>query len=275
MKRSLWVTVTIAVTLGAAFANRRDGIIAFETGNYQAAWHELLPFAEAGDGQAQYLLGLMLERGLYVEQSYLDAARWYEKAVLGGNGHAMGSLGMLYSQGLGVEHDLVEAAALFVLAAGAARLARDESLLGFALHQFQRITLALSSHEQHAAEVRSLELLRAIQAHLEADPPAQQDVRSKISSLPKDDRLGTFTDGRLFVTIDGGKGRYQGTIEFEGRSFPFTARTSGNGLTGTFESDGSTFGFTAELTGESLTFTTGGAAFILQKQTEAVDTPPT
>lgn len=64
----------------------------------------------------QYRIGKLYSFGYGIEQDYLKAAEWYEKAVAFGNPFAAYSLGSLYLRGQGVDEDAEKAYELFVMA---------------------------------------------------------------------------------------------------------------------------------------------------------------
>jgi TPR repeat protein len=67
--------------------------------------------AQAGDAQAQYLLGVAYNRGDGVPQDYAQAALWYRRAADQGDVNAQYNLGVVYGLGQGVPQDSVQAAA--------------------------------------------------------------------------------------------------------------------------------------------------------------------
>ncbi len=68
------------------------------------------PKAEAGDPEAQRMLGECYSNGQGVEQDYGQAAQWYRKAADQGNAAAQAALGELYEVGQGVQRNAAEAA---------------------------------------------------------------------------------------------------------------------------------------------------------------------
>jgi hypothetical protein len=84
----------------------------------KAALNLWLPFAQAGDAQAQTQVGELYERGIGSAPDYGSAAHWYEKAAAQGDTRAMVNLGSLYERGAGVARDTAQAAALFRQASG-------------------------------------------------------------------------------------------------------------------------------------------------------------
>ena len=59
-----------------------DGIKAYEFGNYEFAFEELLPFAINGNNKAQYYIGLMYQEGDGVDQDLILANEWLNKSGL-------------------------------------------------------------------------------------------------------------------------------------------------------------------------------------------------
>lgn len=64
-----------------AFAGVPEGKEAYEAGRYASAARELRPAAEAGDREAQFLLGQLFERGRGVSQNFVEAHKWYNLAA--------------------------------------------------------------------------------------------------------------------------------------------------------------------------------------------------
>ena len=67
------------------------------------------PKAEAGDAEAQYVLGEAYRIGEGVEQDNAEAVRWYRKAAEQGHAKAQSKLGYTYYHGEGLEQDYMEA----------------------------------------------------------------------------------------------------------------------------------------------------------------------
>lgn len=61
--------------------------------------------AEAGNSEAQFLIGRSYDRGENVAQDFAKAREMYEKAAAQGNAKAMNNLGSMYLQGRGVSKD--------------------------------------------------------------------------------------------------------------------------------------------------------------------------
>ncbi len=106
----LIVLCFIAVlTAGApAWADLDSGLMLFEQGNYTAAVAELLPAAEAGDPQAQYIVGVILGHGYTGKPDPEAGASWLQQAAEQGLVQAQMELARMYRTGDGVAEDQAE-----------------------------------------------------------------------------------------------------------------------------------------------------------------------
>ena len=77
----------------------------------------LLVRAEAGDAEAQNILGSSYSSGFGVPEDHAEAVRWYRLAAEQGHASAQGRLGNGYANGQGVPQDDVQAHLWFDLAA--------------------------------------------------------------------------------------------------------------------------------------------------------------
>lgn len=73
--------------------------------------------AESGDERSMVEMGLFYANGVGVDQDYLNAIKWFEKASEKENPEAQYNLAYAYSQGLGVKRDPVKAEHYYSLAA--------------------------------------------------------------------------------------------------------------------------------------------------------------
>lgn len=73
----------------------RQGLAALERGDSKAGYELIAPFALQGDPRAQYIIGLLYERGLFLPQSAGSARRWYTLAAEQGHSGAQNNLGLL------------------------------------------------------------------------------------------------------------------------------------------------------------------------------------
>ena len=98
-------------------ADFKDGVTAYERGDYAAAYRAWRPLAEQGNARAQYNLGIMYANGQGVPEDDVQAARWYRMAAEQGYASAQYNLGIMYVYGQGVPEDDVQAHVWFSLAA--------------------------------------------------------------------------------------------------------------------------------------------------------------
>jgi len=102
---------------GAALADFRDGLQAYDGGDYATARSEWLAAAKSGDVDAMNGLGGLYASGFGVRQDFQAAARWYKEAARRGHVTAQLNLGDYYARGRGVKRDLVAAHIWLSLAA--------------------------------------------------------------------------------------------------------------------------------------------------------------
>ncbi len=95
-----------AQDLAALARNLAAGQKAFMDGRYETAKSVLRPLAEAGEAEAQYLVGVMYAHGRGYEPVCRQAARWFEKAAEQGHPAASFSLGFLLYNGYGLDTDV-------------------------------------------------------------------------------------------------------------------------------------------------------------------------
>jgi cell division septation protein DedD len=100
--RQLLGTALVAGSLlvaGAAWAGVKEGVEAWQAGNYSAAVNEWRPLADKGDADAQFNLGQAYKLGRGVPSPDLRIAQsWYEKAAQQGHAQAQANLGLILFQ---------------------------------------------------------------------------------------------------------------------------------------------------------------------------------
>lgn len=89
MKKSLFCIVIMILPLFGA----NDQTVFWNT--YTEALH--------GNVIAQFEAGVMLERGIGVDENQTQSAKWYEKAAIQGHKDAQYNIGIMYAAGRGVE----------------------------------------------------------------------------------------------------------------------------------------------------------------------------
>ena len=95
---------------------------AYQAGDYETAARDFKRLAQAGNAQAQYLLGLLYLNGQGVGMAPQRAIDWLTRSAENGYYLAAVELGQIYSSGRGVAPDPAEAAKWISLSS---RLATD------------------------------------------------------------------------------------------------------------------------------------------------------
>lgn len=108
--RSL-MCVAVALCVSSAFAGPVDDArLEYIAGNYQAALQVLIPAAEAGDANAQNIVGDAYDTGSGVDLDHVQAREWWTKSADQGFSKAQHNLGKMLSEGRdGVEPNYAEA----------------------------------------------------------------------------------------------------------------------------------------------------------------------
>lgn len=93
---SLALPLALASALAApALADVKDGVDAWQAGNYQAAVAEWRPLAIGGDADAQFNLGQAYKLGRGVPTDLTQAEAWYRRAAKQGHLQAEDNLGLV------------------------------------------------------------------------------------------------------------------------------------------------------------------------------------
>ncbi len=92
---------------------------AYDRADYRSALDAWRESAEAGNPEAQHLVGEIFEKGMGRPPDYAEAAAWYRRAAEQGYAKSQIALGYLYEMGLGVEQDMVESLEWYRRASGA------------------------------------------------------------------------------------------------------------------------------------------------------------
>ena len=101
-----------------ALADVEAGRQLMESGKFTEAREVLLPMANAGNADAEELIGVMYAMGLGVEQDRRRAFEWYMRASLKGHAGAQSGIAWYYETGMGLPaHDLVRGYMWYVLSA--------------------------------------------------------------------------------------------------------------------------------------------------------------
>jgi len=95
--------------VNSVYADFNDGTLAFNNGDYPAAYKEWLPLAKQGHDGAQTSLGWMYENGKGVVKNNKKAVNWYTKAAEQGHIGAQNNLGVIYFYGDSATQDYKKA----------------------------------------------------------------------------------------------------------------------------------------------------------------------
>ena len=108
---SALVVATLTVCSSAFFQTQNEHRPAAQ------ALADLRASAEAGDAEAQFILGGIYITGVGVPQDAAEAVAWYRRAAEQGHARAQYNLGGMYREGRGVPQDAVEAYMWLTIAA--------------------------------------------------------------------------------------------------------------------------------------------------------------
>ncbi|MYM75758.1 sel1 repeat family protein [Duganella sp. FT109W] len=117
MKKFILAMVIALGWQSAAMAGFAEGATAYNNKNYAVALKEIRPLAQAGNADAEHLLGLMYYMGRGVPQDYKAALEWHRKAALKGKADAQYVVGAMYYTGNAVIQDHKQAVGWFRKAA--------------------------------------------------------------------------------------------------------------------------------------------------------------
>ena len=93
--KPLFAALALSLCTTVAYADVRDGVTAWEAGNYTAAIAQWRPLAIAGDPDAQFNLGQAYKLGRGVTADLAQAAEWYRQAAAQGHLQGEDNLGLV------------------------------------------------------------------------------------------------------------------------------------------------------------------------------------
>jgi TPR repeat protein len=112
------IIAAFAVIAGRANAGLEEGKAAMVANDFKTALVEFLPAAQAGNADAEELIGVLYAMGLGVERDDRRAFDWYLRASLKSHPGAQSGIGWYYEIGRGMPApDLVRAYAWYTLSA--------------------------------------------------------------------------------------------------------------------------------------------------------------
>jgi len=113
MRSYLLITLLLGGTLTCMAADYKDGLKAWNEGQFEKALKVFRPLAHLGDPGAQVMVAHLYERGKGVTADKTQAAKWYRLAAEQGIAEAQFSLANLLWEGRGTLPDRQEAIRLF------------------------------------------------------------------------------------------------------------------------------------------------------------------
>jgi len=119
MRSLLWLSIALIFFAipSLALENHKNGILAFEQGDYETALIEFKVLAKQNNSFGQYGLGLMYDLGTGVPTNFKEAVKWYQLSADQGNSDAQNNLATMYAEGEGVLKDAIKAKKLYESAA--------------------------------------------------------------------------------------------------------------------------------------------------------------
>ena len=87
--RTLLAATGLLLIQGTASASDLlDGVVAYNSGEYERAYSLWAPLAQQGNARAQYNMAMLYSTGRGVPQSDTEAAKWYQEAASQGDEYA-------------------------------------------------------------------------------------------------------------------------------------------------------------------------------------------
>lgn len=186
MKRLLVILLLLAAVPAPA-APFDDGVSALHEQRFADARAIFTPLARDGNGDAQFMLGVMHENGLGTEKDLQAAASWYEKAAAAGVASAQYNLGIFHQLGSGVPQDPKKAFEYHRMAAmqGHSRAQNNLGTMYYtgagvardAIEAWKWLTLAARDLKGDAAEIARANIA-AIEGELTSDELAEAKSRT-------------------------------------------------------------------------------------------------
>ena len=153
LKRTIAISLLSAVMWQSAFADVEKGRQLMEQSRFQEAMTEFLPAAQAGNADAEELIGVMYAMGLGVERDDRRAFEWYLRASMKAHPGAQSGVGWYYEVGRGVAKDLVRAYMWYVLSAIGgdpdAAISQEEVIKKMTKEQVKEAQILIADYKVH------------------------------------------------------------------------------------------------------------------------------
>lgn len=152
LKRVL-TTLLICCVWQTSVADVEKGRQLMEQSRFTEAMQEFLPAAQAGNADAEELIGVMYAMGLGVAKDDRRAFEWYLRASMKAHPGAQSGVGWYYEVGRGVGKDLVRAYMWYVLSAIGgdpdAAISQEEVIKKMTREQVRDAQLLIADYKAH------------------------------------------------------------------------------------------------------------------------------
>jgi len=146
--------VSIFIYSSISYADIQKARDLMDAGDFTAAYQQLLPAAQAGNADAEELIGVMYAMGLGVKRDDKRAFEWYLRASLKGHPGAQSGIGWYYEVGRGMPApDLVRGYTWYVLSAIGgdpdAAMSQEEIVKKMTPEQIRRAHILIDDYKGH------------------------------------------------------------------------------------------------------------------------------
>ena len=149
----IFSVLLILIPTSPAFADVEKGRQLMEQSKFDEAMQEFLPAAQAGNADAEELIGVMYAMGLGVERDDRRAFEWYLRASMKAHPGAQSGIGWYYEVGRGVAKDLVRAYMWYVLSAIGgdpdAAISQEEVIKKMTKEQVKEAQILIADYKSH------------------------------------------------------------------------------------------------------------------------------
>jgi len=144
----------LAVAATPTVADISRGRDLMEANRFKEAMQEFLPAAQAGNADAEELIGVMYAMGLGVERDDRRAFEWYLRSAMKGHPGAQSGVGWYYEVGRGMPApDLVRAYMWYVLSAIGgdpdAAISQEEVVKKMTREQIEKAHILIDDYKPH------------------------------------------------------------------------------------------------------------------------------
>jgi len=152
--KALIISLSLAMLPSISAADIQKARDLMKAGDFIAARQQLLPSAQAGNADAEELIGVMYAMGLGVARDDERAFEWYLRASLKGHPGAQSGIGWYYEVGRGMPApDLVRGYMWYVLSAIGgdpdAAVSQEEIVKKMTPEEIQRAHILIDDYKGH------------------------------------------------------------------------------------------------------------------------------